>query len=160
MQRMKKSCRSLVQELDGVPLALVQAAAYINEQSITAEEYLDLYYSSESSKINLLSGDFEDIVRETQDTKNPIAATWVISFESIKKRDPLAPTILSKMRIMDAQAIPVSLLETSDRLEDAKALGTLQAFSMITESKVEPSQKDKKKKSFDLHRLVCLSMQN
>jgi hypothetical protein len=77
------SCRALAEELQGVPLALAQAAAYINEQSATIQEYLNLYSSSESSKINLLNEDFEDVVRKAQDTRSPIAAAWIISFEII-----------------------------------------------------------------------------
>jgi hypothetical protein len=157
----ENSCRTLAEELEGVPLAFVQAAAYINEQSITIHEYLNLYNSSETSKISLLSEDFEDVVRRAQDTKSPVAATWVISFEHIKNRNPLAAAILSRMCIMDSQAVPVSLLDSGDKQEDfTKALGILQAFSMITLRKIESGQNGLQEKSFDLHRLVRLSMRN
>lgn len=154
-------CQELVEELEGVPLALVQAAAFINEQSIGIQQYLDFYRSSETSKINLLSEDFEDVVRTAQDSKSPIAATWIISFETIKRRDPIAAAILSRMCIMDSHALPISLLGSRDRPEDfIKALGTLQAFSMITPRKIEVDINGTHEKTFDLHRLVRLSMRN
>jgi tetratricopeptide (TPR) repeat protein len=155
------AARALAEELEGVPLALVQAGAYINEQSITIKEYLNLYRSSESSKINLLSEDFEDVVRRAQDTRRPVAATWIISFETIKKRNPLAAAILSRMSVMDSQAVPISLLDSGDKQEDfVKAPGILQAFSIIMLRKTELDPTRLREKSFDLHRLVRLSMRN
>lgn len=37
------SCQAIAEESQGVSLSLVQAAAYIDEQSISIEEYLDIY---------------------------------------------------------------------------------------------------------------------
>lgn len=100
-------------------------------------------------------------MRRAQDTKSPMAATWVISFENIKNRNQLAAELLSRMCIINSQALPISLLDSGDKPEDfLKALGILQAFSMITLRKAESDQKRLKEKSFDLHRLVRLSMRN
>lgn len=60
---------------------------------------------------------------------------------------------------MIPKALSISLLESGERSEDlTKALGTLQALSMITQRKTELDQNIKREKSFDLHPLVRLSM--
>ncbi|KAI9654122.1 MAG: hypothetical protein M1829_000976 [Trizodia sp. TS-e1964] len=146
----------LAKELDHVPLALVQAAAFISAQSLTAAEYLDIYNRDDLSKTELLSEHFEDDVRDDE-IMNPVATTFAISFEHIKKSHPPAADILSAMSILDAQSIPVSLLPLDDDLvQSIKIFGTLQAFSLITKT----SKKEQQDQFFDLHRLVRLAMRN
>jgi hypothetical protein len=72
----------------------VQAAACINENSIALGDYLSLLKEQEESVIELLSEEFEDDWRY-QSVKNPVATTWLISFEQIRHRDPLAAEYLS-----------------------------------------------------------------
>jgi hypothetical protein len=62
--------KELAKELEGIPLALVQAAAYIQGNLIKDSEYLDMYRESLNSQIELLSEDFEDVIRD------PIARIW------------------------------------------------------------------------------------
>src|SRR5690606_33646731 len=50
----------LLRELTSLPLAIVQAAAYINENSCTVSEYLALLREQEEDRIKLLSEHFED----------------------------------------------------------------------------------------------------
>lgn len=50
--------------LENIPLALVQASAFIIMCGTTVKEYLQLYSESDSSKIGLLSENFEDKVRD------------------------------------------------------------------------------------------------
>lgn len=64
----------LVVDLENLPLALIQAAAFIGEKSQSIGEYLQTYRGSDSSKIKLLSQNFEDYERDP-DSKNPVAAT-------------------------------------------------------------------------------------
>lgn len=64
---------------------------------------------SDSDVIDLLSQDFEDEGRYP-DVENPVATTWVISFEQVRKRDPLAAEYLSFVACVDAKDIPQSLL--------------------------------------------------
>ena len=76
------SFTQLARVLDNVPLALVQAATYISLQSCSIFTYLDLYRQSDLVRIQLLSKEFEDDIRD-HTTKNPICATFAISFEHI-----------------------------------------------------------------------------
>ena len=142
----------LVETLENLPLALVQAAAFIRENSQSIGEYLQTYRGSDSSKTKLLSQDFADIERHP-DSKNPVAVTWAISFEQIRKNDHRAAELLSLMSVLDRQAIPKSLLTPEmEEVELERALGTLKAFSLITP--------EHSRQAFNLHRLVYLATRN
>lgn len=140
--------------LHDVPLALVQAAAFIFTESSSISKYLDLFDDSNSTKTELLCDDFEDDTRD-KDTRNSVATTFAISFEQIEKSDPYAARILSHMSMLNPQAIPWSLLPCdTNSVISYKALKTLQAFSLITKS----SRQDQRDEFYDLHRLVHLAM--
>lgn len=142
----------LVEILEHLPLAIVQAAAFIGENSQSIGEYLQLYRVSDSSKIKLLSQNFEDEERDP-DIKNPVAVTWAISFELIRKTNLRAAELLSFMSVLDRQNIPKTLLSSEKKeVELEKALGTLKGFSLIT---VEQSHQ-----AFNMHRLVYLFTRN
>lgn len=64
----------LLRLLTFLPLAIVQAAAYINENDISLAEYVSLFDDHEENIIEVLSEEFEDEGRY-HDLKNPIAAT-------------------------------------------------------------------------------------
>jgi hypothetical protein len=57
-----------------LPLAIIQAAAYINENESTIAGYLSLIAEKEEEIIYLLGKDFEDNGRH-RDVKNPVATT-------------------------------------------------------------------------------------
>jgi tetratricopeptide (TPR) repeat protein len=146
--------RDLATALQNVPLALVQAAAFISAQQSSIAEYLRLYNRSDASRIQLLSDEFSDDIRD-RDTQNAIAATFVISFEQIRKSDSHAIEMLSFMGMLDPQAIPRSLLsDNRDGVVFTKALGTLLAYSLITES----TQQGQEDQLYDLHRLIRLAI--
>ena len=71
---------ALLTQLTFLPLAIVQAAAYINKNGITLADYLLLLGDQEEEVIDLLSEGFEDDGRY-RNIKNPVATTWLISFE-------------------------------------------------------------------------------
>jgi tetratricopeptide (TPR) repeat protein len=143
---------ALLIELTYLPLAIVQAAAYINENAITMAEYLVFLREQEEEVIDLLSEDFEDDGRY-RDMKNPVATTWLISFERIKRLDPLAAEYLSFMCCIDPRDIPQSLLPPAQsRKKETDAIGTLNAYSFVSRRSAD--------KSLDLHRLVHLATRN
>lgn len=151
--------QELAKELEYTPLALVQAASYMSQNCMTIATYLQLYRQSDVTKIRLLSEDFEDDVRDCQ-AKNPIATTWIISFDYINMHVPQAAELLSLMSVMDAQAIPEFLMpQGEDAISFNKAVGTLEAFSFI--STRSPSFGSLQHyRLFDLHRLVRLAIRN
>jgi nucleoside phosphorylase/tetratricopeptide (TPR) repeat protein len=143
---------TLVHQLCCLPLALVQAASFMNENSVSPEEYLSLLDTQKESLIDLLSENFEDEFRY-RDTENPIAATWLVSFQQIQKSDPLAADYLSYIACIDPRDIPITLIPPSHSvLETQKSLGTLKAYSFITAHT--------NNRFLSMHRLVHLATRN
>ncbi|KAF2809299.1 FabD/lysophospholipase-like protein [Mytilinidion resinicola] len=118
----------LLAKLAYLPLAIVQAAAY--EQDV----------------IDLLSEDFEEEGRYS-DRKDPVATTWLISFEQIRRRDTLAADYLAFMSCVEPIDIPESLLPPGrSRKRETDAIGLLNAYSFVA--------KRSGKLTLDVHRLV------
>lgn len=141
----------LLELLTFLPLAIVQAASYINQNDISISEYISLYQCSESKTIELLEEDFKDR-RRYRGAKNAIATTWFISFEQIRKLNSLAAKHLSFMACLLRENIPTSLLPQSSQNEFINSIGILKAYAFIT--------KRRDRDSFDMHRLVHLATQN
>ena len=151
--------QELARELEQTPLALVQAACFMSQNCISLNSYLRICRQSDRDKIRLLSEDFEDDIRDT-DAKNPVATTWIISFDYIRSHVPQATELLSLMSIMDAQNIPDFLMpQGEDAISFNKAIGTLEAFGFISTRKKLPGPAQHHR-LFDLHRLVRLAVRN
>jgi len=144
---------NLLTQLTCLPLAIVQAATYINKTGLSVLEYLSLFEDTkEEDIIEVLSEDFEDDGRY-KESNNPVATTWLISFEQIQRHDPLAAQYLSFMSCIDSKHIPQSLLPLAQsKKQRLDAIGTLSAFSFIAKRSDDLS--------FDLHRLVHLATRN
>ncbi|CAG8972335.1 hypothetical protein HYALB_00001738 [Hymenoscyphus albidus] len=148
----KSDTTALLKGLTYLPLAIVQAVAYINENRIAFVDYLSLLTEQEEDIIDLLSEDFEDDGRY-DNIKNPVATTWLISFEQIRHRDPLAADYLSFMACINPKDIPQSILPAgASRKKKTDATGTLEAYSFIVKRSTDLA--------LDLHRLVHLATRN
>jgi tetratricopeptide (TPR) repeat protein len=141
----------LLKSLVNLPLAIMQAAAYLNAKGSTIAKYLSIYEESSDNIIKLLSKDFED-VRRYRDMKNPVATTWLISFEQIQVRDPLVADYMAFISCVKEQDILSDMLPPASEFDKTEALGTLKAFGFIKE-RVSGT-------SYDIHRLVHTAMQN
>jgi tetratricopeptide (TPR) repeat protein len=145
-----------------LPLAIVQAVAFVVGNTIRLSEYISIYRGSERDATDLLSRDFEDQGRYRQ-TQNPVAITWYISFNKIQKHDKLAAEYLSLMAYTTGEAVPASLLRPgSTRLATTEALGTLKAYAFITERYQQTSTTEAPhyERAFNIHRLVRLATRN
>ncbi|SCO92473.1 uncharacterized protein FRV6_16601 [Fusarium oxysporum] len=147
-----KSTTALLDFLAGLPLAITQASSYMAKTGITTTKYLSHCQSSDKTVIKLLGRNVEDRNRY-QAIENPVATTWLISFEHISRDIPLAADYLKFMCFLAEKDIPLSLLPPADNEIDAdEAMGTLEAYAFIT-------QRDGSR-SFDIHRLVRLAVRN
>jgi tetratricopeptide (TPR) repeat protein len=101
----------LLQTLDYMPLAITQAAAYINQGAprITVSRYLQDLLKGDRERENLLKKDVGDSRRDGK-ASNSIIATWQISFEHIRQHKPSAARLLSLMSLFNRQGIPELLL--------------------------------------------------
>ncbi|KAN0087046.1 hypothetical protein V8E54_000734 [Elaphomyces granulatus] len=122
----------LLCQLSCLPLAIIQAASYMNQTGVSAATYLSLLERQENEIVELLSQDFEDEWRYAE-SKNPVAVTWLISFHQIQRLNSLAADYLSFMSCIDPRNIPLSLLPPdSSQVKQQIALGLLKAYSFIT----------------------------
>ncbi|KAK3177705.1 hypothetical protein K4F52_009553 [Lecanicillium sp. MT-2017a] len=101
----------LAAALEYMPLAIVQAAAYVVQRRprYSLQKYLDEFRNSDRRKANLLSLEGGELRRDAK-AKNSILATWQISFNYIRKIRPSAADLLSLMSFCDRQGIPEILL--------------------------------------------------
>ncbi len=153
----KVSLNKLVHELGYLPLALAQAAAYINScPAMTITAYL----------IKL-----QEVLVDTLDTplnKNvypqTLAKTWFITMEEIQRESPIALQVLQICAYLAPDGIPYRIayeifLKLTETLLEEKALnsdkdvqfnrkilGLLVSFSMVSY--------DKETKQINIHRLV------
>jgi tetratricopeptide (TPR) repeat protein len=142
----------LLSQLTCLPLAIVQAAAYINENATSLAEYLALLSEQEEDVIDLLSEDFEDDERY-RNIQNPVATTWLVSFRRIRRRNQLAAEYLSFMACIEPKHIPRSiLLPGASRKKEVDAIGILIAYGFVI--------KDRSNEFLNLHRLVHLATRN
>uniref|UniRef100_A0A0D2YC22 NB-ARC domain-containing protein n=1 Tax=Fusarium oxysporum (strain Fo5176) TaxID=660025 RepID=A0A0D2YC22_FUSOF len=81
----EKDLLELSSRLEFLPLALVQAAAFIQENSITVSEYLELLDGSQDDLVELLNEEFETVGRDS-DTPRAVAQTWMLSFQQIERQ--------------------------------------------------------------------------
>jgi tetratricopeptide (TPR) repeat protein len=143
---------SLLKQLAFLPLAITQAAAYIRSNEITLADYIALLKEQESDVIELLSEDFGDDGRY-ENIQNPVATTWLILFQQIRRLNPLAADYLSFMACVNPRDIPRSLLpKAPSKKKKIDAIGLLKAFSFVSEQV--------KDHALSLHRLVHLSTRN
>ena len=154
----EKDGAELVCALDYMPLAITQAAGYINRLAprSSVSKYLDQLRKSDKSKANLLNRDAGDLRRDPR-VSNSIITTWQISFEHIRAARPSAAGLLSLMSFFNHQGIPDFVLreyvnsadgypEEDRELEFEDDLATLRSYSLVVV--------DIAGHTFKMHRLV------
>ncbi|KAI0554134.1 kinesin light chain [Xylaria curta] len=126
----------LVKELDGLPLALASAGAYMRRVSIGFADYHRLYKESwarlHTSAPNL--GSYRD---------RTLCSTWELSYTHIQKEYPLAAHLLRWWAYFDNEDIWFELLrlegavdppwiyELADEINFNKAMGMLQDYGFV-----------------------------
>jgi tetratricopeptide (TPR) repeat protein len=142
----KAIIEELLQELDCLPLATTQAAAYVNCNAISVGEYLNLLRSTEQDLIFIMNEEMRDSTRYKH-AANAVARTWLVSFEQIVRQDAHAANLLQYVSCIDWKAIPRSILPAIEpEARMTSAIGTLSSYSFIT------TRSDGK--TYDMHRLV------
>ncbi|HLZ58773.1 MAG TPA: FxSxx-COOH system tetratricopeptide repeat protein [Ktedonosporobacter sp.] len=149
--------RHLVQALDGLPLAIDQAAAYIEESGCSLEEYLQLY---EERRMDLL----KRASAALPDYPETVASTWSLSFQQVEQANEAAAHLLRLCAFLDADAIPEMMLRegaswlglvlgpaATDRLRWNEVLRVLRQYSLI--------RRHSEKGLLQIHRLVQVVIQ-
>jgi hypothetical protein len=130
----RADARALVDALEGIPLAITHAAAYIKTRASTTtiSLYLKLFRESEANQVHLLSKKEWKDIRRDHSIRQAVIATWQISFQHIQAMEPLAADLLALISMFDKQGIPRWLLQgTASQLDFDDALAPLLSFSLV-----------------------------
>lgn len=138
--------------MDGLPLALDQAAAYIEETNCGLTGYVERYQERRIALLSRRGG-------LRPDHPESIAATWSLSFEKIEQAHPAAAELLQLCAFLHPDAIAEKMLReggreltphlhrlATDPFELDAAIGTLTTFSLL--------YRDPEGHFLTLHRLV------
>ena len=96
---------NIVQEMDGLPLALEQAGAYLEETDCGFAEYLTLYRQRRSVLLQL-PGQPAPADLAAPGHPTTVATTWSLSFEQVAHTNPAAAELLRLCAFLHADAIP------------------------------------------------------
>ncbi|RFU76226.1 tpr domain, partial [Trichoderma arundinaceum] len=101
----------LIQALDYIPLAISQAAAYIQARAprSSIQKYLAKLQESDHRMIKILEHDAGDKWRDGI-ASSAVISTWQVSFTYIRSQRPSAADLLSLMSFFDRQGIPERVL--------------------------------------------------
>lgn len=148
----RAQAQELVTLLDGLPLALDQAGAYIEETGTDLSHYLELYKARRKELLKRRS-------KFPTDHPESVASTWSLSFQKIEKLNPVAVDLLRLCAFLQPDAIPEELLTkgapelgdmlvsiASDPLQLDEAIGELLRFSLV--------RRHYESKTLTIHRLV------
>jgi Tfp pilus assembly protein PilF len=135
----EKAAGELADELGDLPLALAQAAAYIDRQSITIAGYLGLYRDT------ALAARLRDAGLDSAEYPASVASTWLINFTQLSGERPASVELLRLCAFLDPDDIDLDLLTTGkghagqmlgrvlgDPLERTETAGALAATSLVT----------------------------
>ena len=147
----RQMAEQIVAEMDGLPLALDQAGAYIEETGCSLAKYLERY-QAQRAKLLQRRG------RSGTDHPASVATTWSLSFDRVEQ-NAVAADLLRLCAFLAPDAIPEEIVTKGEShlgehlqsvLEDEglldEAIAALGAYSLI--------RRDTAKKTLSVHRLV------
>jgi tetratricopeptide (TPR) repeat protein len=143
---------SISRLVDGLPLALDQAGAYIKETACSLSDYI-LLYQTRSTDLLQVRGSL------TTDYLHPVATTWSLSFEKITQAYPAAAELLDFFAFLYPDAIPEEIITDGasflgSRL-DPVATDPLQLDGAIKEIlRYSLIQREAERQTLTIHRLV------
>jgi tetratricopeptide (TPR) repeat protein len=148
----QRNALAIVQEMDGLPLALDQAGAYVEETGCGLSGYLTRY---QQRQIDLLNkrGEY------TFDYPESVATTWSLAFEKVEQQSLAAADLLRLCAFLAPDTIPEEIITegaadltselqslASDPFLLDGAIKTLLRYSLI--------KRNAEEKLLSLHRLV------
>ncbi|KAI1735480.1 hypothetical protein F4680DRAFT_306188 [Xylaria scruposa] len=128
---------NLARELDGLPLALATAGAYLEQTSTTFGSYLRSYKNS-WAQLQITSPELESYEDRT------LYSTWQLSFDQIQKQNKHSAALLQLWAYFDNQDIWLELLQsyhehslewiheiTKDELSFSHTIRTLSTYGLV-----------------------------
>jgi tetratricopeptide (TPR) repeat protein len=149
----REQAKTLCLALDGLPLALNQAGAFIEKTDCGLVGYLELY-RTRGDRLLAERGQVHP-----EDHPASVATTWSLSFERVEQASPAAAELLRLCAFLHADEIPEEIFTeggealgpvlgpvAADPLEWNRALGELLNYSLL--------QRNADIQTLDIHRLV------
>jgi tetratricopeptide (TPR) repeat protein len=109
-------CQRLLEMLDGLPLAIAQAGAYLQESGAPIEKYIQLY---EQQWRELMESHDQDSVALLDYQQRSVLSTWTISYNAIRGKNLAAANLLLLWACLDNKDMWYELLaEAGKRSRD------------------------------------------
>ena len=129
--------KEISQAMDGLPLALDQAGAYIEETQWSLTEYLRLFQLRKEELLQRRG-------KLTTDHPESVGTTWSLAFEKVQQANPAAADLLRLCAFLDPDTIQVEIITegasklgstlqqvAADPIKLNDAIGTLLAYSLV-----------------------------
>ncbi len=139
----RQAARAIVCELDGLPLALEQAGAFLEETQCGLSTYLERYRQHQIALLQRRGG------TSTQHP-DPVATTWSLAFQRVEALDPLAADLLRFCAFLAPDDIPEQLVTggaselgshlhplSKNALRFDEAIGNLLRYSLVKRKRDE-----------------------
>jgi tetratricopeptide (TPR) repeat protein len=155
---LREIAEAVSEELGGLPLALDQAGAFVEESACGLSTYLDLYRERRGELLErrgITAGGHPDSV----------AATFALSFEKVEQACPVAADLLRLCAFLSPDAIPEEIFTAGspglganldslagNLLQFNEALGRILRYSLI--------RRDPSSSTLTIHRLVQAVLQD
>jgi tetratricopeptide (TPR) repeat protein len=157
-QQEQEQARMIALMMGGLPLALDQAGAYIEENACTLTEYLEAFQRRQADLLRQRG-------RHGSGHPDPVATSWSLSFEKVEQNNPLASSLMRYCAFLAPDDIPEDMIvEGAVKLGSAlqplandptllhEAIGDLSRFSLIRR---RPDHR-----ALSMHRLVQVVLKN
>jgi hypothetical protein len=130
---------ALAETLGDLPLALTQAAAYIEDSGLSPVAYLELFRERR-----------QELLRRgiPADYPEAVATTWEVSFQQLETASPEAAALLRLCAFLAPEDIPLDLFSTADPLALRDAVAAARQLSLL----------DVRVDALYVHRLVQAAM--
>lgn len=129
----QQEAKLMLKELSYLPLAIVQAAAYINTENITLQKYRSQLAKQKKASLGY-------------DTQGPVATTLLIFMDQIHHSNALAVDYLFLAACVNRKDITLDFLEASSPREKEDAIKVLSRYALVARRPAESA--------LDLHQLV------
>lgn len=150
----EEEAQELVRVMGGLPLALDQAGAYIEETGCSIADYLH-HYTHQRAQLLGRRG------TSGRDHPHAVTTTFSLAYAHIKQHNPLAADLLSLCAFLYAEGIPEELFVAdpssagpalaANRYRLDQVIATLRTFSLV--------QRRPETRTLSLHRLVQAVLQ-
>lgn len=144
--------KTICKELGGLPLALDQAGAYLEETQCSLADYQSLYYAQSAELLGVRGGLMDD-------HPESVAMTWSFSFQKVEQELPAAADLLRFCAFVHPDAIPEEMIiwgadHLGPHLQAVvrdptllnRAIAVLGSYSLV--------RRNRKEKTLSIHRLV------